>query len=202
MQNPSPPRIIGLLGGVAAGKSTVARLFGEAGFVVIDADQIAREVSRQPRILAAIRAAFGPQALTEAGELDRQFTASRVFGDNEAKARLESILHPPVHAEIERRMATSLAAGTSVVLDVPLLLETGWGPRCTDLVFVDTPVAVRRERAAVRGWDAGEVDRREQTQMSPGVKQSAAGYIVQGTESLEQTRRQVRLILTRMTSPQ
>jgi dephospho-CoA kinase len=189
--------VIGVLGGVAAGKSTVARLFGELGCAVVDADEIAREVSERPEIVEEVCHRFGPRVLGGDGRLDRRRLADLVFGDRSAREVLEAIVHPPVRAEIERRIARAKADGRVVVLDVPLLLEGGLIRQCDHVVFVEAPEEVRVRRALERGWTEDELRRRERAQADIGVKQREAAHIIRA-HTIEDTRRQVRDIYSQI----
>ena len=126
---------VGLTGGVASGKSTVAAILTELGAVVVDADQLARDVVAPGSPgLAAVVEEFGPDVLTEDGALDRPALGAVVFADETARRRLEAILHPLIRArgaEIE----AGTPAGTVVVHDIPLLVETGQAGRY-ELVLV------------------------------------------------------------------
>lgn len=199
---PDPPTAIGLVGGVASGKSTVARLFAERGLVHIDADAAAREATETHVILAAIRARFGNEVFADDGTLNRPALAGTVFSDPIALRDLEAITHPAIRSALEARIATALAAGKSVVLDIPLLLEGGWLDRCDACVFVEADHATRVARAEARGWEPGELDRREAAQTDLGVKSRACGYTVDTTGSLTETRAQIEAILARLAEPQ
>ena len=195
---PIPPLVIGLLGAVAAGKSTVAGLFGEHGLEVIDADRKAREVVRRAEILADLEHRFGADILTETGELDRRRLAAVAFTDDQARRDLEAITHPAIRASIVLDLERAHAEGTSVLLDVPLLAEGGLLERCDFAVFVEAPDALRRQRAAARGWDAAELDRRDAAQDSASVKKKRADFIIDNSRSLEEARAQVAEILARL----
>jgi dephospho-CoA kinase len=190
--------VLGLLGGIASGKSTVAAWFAEAGWHVVDADRIAREVTDRPEILAQIRRRFGSAVLAPDGSLDRGRLAGVVFADAEARRDLEALLHPAVLAEIERRLAEHGRRGEPAVLDVPLLLETGLDRLCTALVFVEVPEGVRRDRAMARGWTEEQWRQREAAQISLGVKRARSRYIVTNDRPTEETRLQVRNILSQL----
>ena len=153
---------IGLIGRIGAGKSTVARRFGERGALVIDADRVAHEVLGEPGVRAEIAARFGSGVLSAAGGVDRARLAEAVFGPTPAHASalhaLEGIVHPRVHARIEAALAAAREAAETagladaiVVLDVPLLVRAGWDKVCDHLVVVECEDAVRRERLARRG---------------------------------------------------
>jgi dephospho-CoA kinase len=144
---------IGLTGGIASGKSTVARLFAERGIPVIDLDLVAREVVApgQPA-LATIVEAFGPGVLDERGELDRTSLRDRVFRDPEARKRLEELLHPRIlEAGV---IQAEHAGGPYQVIVAPLLVEfglTGWVDR---VLVVDCPVEIQLQRLLAR--DGGD----------------------------------------------
>jgi dephospho-CoA kinase len=193
---PRRPLVIGLLGGIASGKSTVAAMFGEHGLVVIDADRIARQVLEEPEVRARLRARFAPAFA--AGGLDRQHLARIAFDDPAARADLEAITHPPIRSAILRQLEQALANGRSVVLDAPLLAEGGLLARCDAAVFVQTSDAKRLARAAERGWDEAELRRREAAQASLGMKKSKATATIDNDRAPEDVRRQVAELLARL----
>jgi dephospho-CoA kinase len=119
------PRLrVGLTGGIASGKTTVARRFAELGIAVIDADEVARSVVAPGRpALEEIVRRFGPRVLAPTGELDRRALRHTIFGDSAARRELEAILHPPIRAEMELLAAQAL--GPYLVLSIPLLVEAG-----------------------------------------------------------------------------
>lgn len=137
---------IGLTGGIGAGKTAVARRFAELGALVVDADALAREVvAAGTPGLAAVVAEFGPDVLRPDGELDRPALGRLVFGDDERRGRLNAIVHPLVRARAAEQIAAA-PAGTVVVQDVPLLVETGQADRYDLVVVVEAPADVRVER--------------------------------------------------------
>ncbi|MEY3163098.1 MAG: Cmm like protein, partial [Planctomycetota bacterium] len=190
--------VLGLLGGVASGKSTVAGLFAQRGLVHVDADQVARTVSEDPGILGAIRAALGPGALGPDGRLDRPAVARLVFSDPVLRQRLEEITHPPVRRRILAELAAARARGESVLLDVPLLLEGGLIDQCDAAVFVAADRAERLRRAALRGWGPDELDRRERAQAPLAEKQARARFTVDNGGSLAATAAQVDAVLAQL----
>ena len=191
MPLPAPPLVIGVLGGIASGKSWVARRLVGPGGVLIDADTIAREVIDSPLVRTELKAAFGPAIETPTGELDRDALARRIFSDPAAKERLESFTHPLIRARIRARLEDARAARVPrVVLDVPLLLENeashGLTAQCHELVFVDSDPAERDARAvASRGWKPGEVARREASQLPLEAKRARAGHVIANFGALE-----------------
>jgi len=142
----APVLLVGLTGGIGAGKSTVSAGLAARGAVVIDADAIVRELQApgQP-VLDAMVERFGPGILHDDGTLDRQAVADLVFGDDESLADLNAIVHPAVAAEIARRLEAEAGTDHVVVLDVPLLVESGRND-LAGVIVVDTDpeVAVRR----------------------------------------------------------
>lgn len=194
---PRPPVVIGIVGGIAAGKSTVAALFEEAGLVRVDADAEARRATAAPSILAALAARFGPEVLRPDGQLDRAALARIVFRDRAEKADLEAITHPVIRAAILDRIARSHAEGRSVLLDAPLLLEGPLAGRCDAIVFVEASTETRRARAIARGWTEEEWRSRERSQLDLALKRAAARATIANDGDLDDTRRQVADFLAR-----
>lgn len=187
--------LVALTGGIASGKSTIARRLSEHGAVVVDADQIVRDV-QQPGspVLEGIAAAFGPGMLRSDGSLDRSALASRVFGDADAVARLNGVVHPAVRAESARRFAEAFAAdpGAVVVYDVPLLAEARAGDPWDLVVVAHAPTTVRRQRLIeLRGMSASDADARLAAQVSDDARLALADVVIETAGSLEDTHRQV-----------
>jgi len=163
--------VIGLIGRIGAGKSTVAGLFAELGADVIDADALAHEVLAEPDVVRAIAARFGDAAVDGAGGVRRAVLAAAVFGESPAHAEalgaLEAIVHPRVRRHIRAGLDAAAAAEASdgrrrvVVLDVPLLVQAGWGDLCDRLVTVGCDDTVRRRRLAARGWSSAQIAARD-----------------------------------------
>ncbi len=204
-----PGLVIGVLGGIASGKSAVARLLAgppEQGAPVISADALAHEALEQPEIRAAILEAFGPEVLDPDGKLDRGRLAARVFRDPAQRAALEGWIHPFVRARICSELAQARERGAPrVVLDVPLLLENdpehGLARACDVLVFVDVSAAERERRATRnRGWLPGEVARREAAQMPLEQKRQRADYVIPNEGPLETLEKRVHDVLQRIES--
>ncbi len=147
---------VGLTGGIGSGKSSVAQLFADRGVSVIDADQLAHELTGpHGAAMPAIRAAFGPQALAADGALDRARMRRIAFADPAARERLESVLHPMIRAETERRAAH--ATGPYVMLVIPLLVESGQArERCQRVLVVDCPEEEQIRRTTLRSGLARE----------------------------------------------
>ncbi len=188
--------VLGLLGGVASGKSTVAALLAERGLLVLDADALAREVATQPEILAALARRFGPGVLDAAGRLDRPALARAAFADEQATADLNALVHP----EVRRRLLAALAAEPDrpVVLDVPLLLESPLAGRVTCWIFIDSSAGDRDERAAGRNWPEGERARREKRQADLAVKRSHADEVLENHGDIGDLEAEVDALLDRL----
>ena len=169
---------IGLTGGIGSGKSTVSRLLAERGAVIVDADRIAREVvAAGTPGLAAVVEAFGAGVLTPAGELDRPALAAVVFADEQARRRLDAIVHPLVRrraAEVER----AAAEGAVVVHDVPLLVETGQAASYDLVLVVEADEADRITRLVERGLTEDDARARIAAQASDDQRRSVADVVL------------------------
>ena len=189
MDDTSKTLVIGILGGIASGKSRVAKLLAEPAGIVLDADAAAREVLESAEVQARIEADFGA-GIVVAGQIDREALARIVFADADARERLEGWIHPRVRAMLRAGVEDARTSGrTRVVLDVPLLLENdaehGLATMCDVLVFVDSDAADRDRRAvANRDWQPGEVSRREAVQLPLDKKRDRAHHVIdnRGTE--------------------
>ena len=173
------PLVIGLTGGIGSGKSEVARAFATLGADVADADEAARAVSaRGSPGFAAVVAAFGPGAVGADGELDRAWLRRRVFADADARARLESILHPLIHAFLDQ--ALSAWRGPYGLLAVPLLLERGGLlPRVARVLVVDCPEDEQVRRVAGRsGLAPAEVRAVMATQLPRAARLARADDVI------------------------
>jgi dephospho-CoA kinase len=179
-------RRVGLTGGVASGKSSVSRILRELGAVVIDADELAREVVEPGTPgLAAVVAAFGPELLTADGDLDRPAMGRLVFGDTAARRRLEAIVHPLV---FERIVALEEAAPADAVVvhDIPLLAESGRADTFDAVVVVDAHEDLQVERMLRdRGWSEEDARSRIAAQASRQDRRALATYVIENTGTLE-----------------
>jgi dephospho-CoA kinase len=176
---------VGLTGGIGSGKSEVSRGLAARGAVVIDADVLAREVvARGTDGLAEVVAAFG-DILTPDGELDRPALGRVVFGDEAARRKLESIIHPRVRARAAELEAQA-PPGSVVVHDIPLLVETGQADRFDVVLVVDVPLETQLERLVdVRGMNAEEAQARIASQASRDDRLAAADLVVDNSGSLK-----------------
>jgi dephospho-CoA kinase len=195
--------VVGLTGGIASGKSTVSRLFVEAGVPVICADELAREaVKAGSPGLAEIRRAFGDEVIDPQGELDRAAMARVVFHQADRRELLESIIHPRV-AEGKRKRLTELQRqGYSLaIVDVPLLYETGWDQFFDLVIVVTVSRETQEERLRARdGMSREEARARLDAQMPIEEKAKRAHRVVDNSGSVERTREQVDVLVTELTS--
>lgn len=191
---------IGLTGGIGSGKSTVARMLAERGAVVVDADQIARElVEPGGAALAELVTEFGPRILQADGSLSRGELASMAFSDPRATERLNAIMHPLIGAEAQRRINDEPEAAV-VVYDMPLLVETGQADLVDVVVVVDVPEAVQLDRAVrLRGLDEADVQRRMSVQASREDRLARADVVIDNSGSLPNTHEQVDQLWDRLT---
>ena len=186
-------RIIGLTGGIAAGKSTVSARWAEHGAVVVDADQLARQaVAPGSPGLAQVAERFGPGVLAADGSLDRPALGAIVFADPDARRALEGITHPEVWRLAQRAFDAAEAGDPDavVVYDVPLLAEAAASRpiRFDAVVVVDAPAAQRIERLVEhRGMDRAEAERRVASQASDADRLALADHVVDATGSLDDT---------------
>lgn len=181
---------IGLIGGIASGKSAVAAELALRGAVVFDADKIGHAVLHRPAVRDELVARWGAEILDGAGGLSRPAIAKLVFGDSdEAKANrtaLEELLHPLIRAQIEAEIRQLPdAVIPAVVIDAPLLIESGWNEVCQAVIFVDAPREQRLARAEQnRGWSPEEFARREASQMPIEQKRAWSTHVVRNAGSL------------------
>ncbi|MCT9819947.1 dephospho-CoA kinase [Microbacterium sp. W1N] len=196
--------LIALTGGIASGKSTVARSLAARGAVIVDADQIVRDV-QQPGtpVLAAIAATFGDGILQPDGSLDRAALGAIVFADADARARLNGIVHPAVRAESQRRFDDAGADPAAVVVyDVPLLVEARVDDPWDLIVVAYAPADVRRERLVrLRGLTAADADARIAAQVSDDQRLAIADVVIDTAGTLDDTERQVAALWERLTGP-
>lgn len=184
--------MVGLTGGIGAGKSAVARRLAELGAVVIDADRLAREVVEPGTDgLAEVRKAFGRDVLASDGSLDRPALAAKVFGNEAARRRLEEIVHPRVRARTAELVATA-PPDAVVVNDVPLLVETGLADSFDVVVVVEAPEQVRVERLVrERGMTRQQAAERIATQAPETRRRVVADVVLDNSGDLETLHRQV-----------
>lgn len=183
--------LIALTGGIASGKSTIARRLAEHGAVIVDADQVVRDV-QQPGspVLRAIVDAFGAGTLRADGSLDRAALGARVFGDPEAVGRLNAIVHPAVRVESQRQFDEAFGSdpGAVVVYDVPLLAEARLADPWDLIVVAHAPAEIRAQRLVeLRGMTPQEAAARISSQVSDQERLSIADVVIETDGPLERT---------------
>jgi dephospho-CoA kinase len=183
---------VGLTGGVASGKSAVSAILDELGAVIIDADVLAREaVTKGTPGLEKVVAEFGTELLTPDGELDRPAMGRLVFADEDARRRLEAIVHPLV---FERIIELEAAASPDdvVVHDIPLLAESGRADTFDAIIVVDAPDEIRIERMVRdRGWTREDAEARIKAQASRDDRLAIATHVIENDGTLDQLRARV-----------
>ncbi|AQY01958.1 MULTISPECIES: dephospho-CoA kinase [Microbacterium] len=196
--------LIALTGGIASGKSTIARRLAELGAVVVDADQIVRDVQAPgSAVLARIEDVFGADVIDADGALDRAALGAKVFGDPEQLARLNAIVHPAVRAESQRRFEEAASAGpeTVVVYDVPLLVEARVDDPWDLIVVAHAPADERRRRLVeLRGMAEQAAQERIDAQVSDERRLAIADEVIETSGSLEETIRQTDALWERIRS--
>ncbi len=188
---PCRPLVIGLTGGIGSGKSSVAAYFSELGVPVIDTDIIARQLVEpgQPG-LRQIITCFGKQILNPDGTLDRAQLRSKIFSAPAERLKLEQILHPLIRAEMQRQIQQ--ADTHYCIVEIPLLLESGWRDEVDRVLVVDAPPTLQIERATQRSSiDREEVERIIATQTERSKRIAAADDVILNEGSLADLKQQV-----------
>lgn len=214
--NPSipSPLVIGVCGGIASGKSVVTHHLEQLGAAVIHADQIGHAVLKDPEVIDLLLKHFGNEIRSpdNQAQLSRSAIATKVFGDSPiAKSNLqflESVTHPRIR-QIIRSQLQQLRQATPppsvIVLDVPLLFESGWHSECDEIVFVETPWNQRLQRARQRGWTEEQLMAREEAQMPVHEKEKRSSVTLQNTGTLSDFQNQIthwfRQITAKPTAP-
>jgi len=185
--------LVGLTGGIGAGKSTVADLLAERGAVIVDADEVARAVVEPgQRALAKLVDRFGAGILDADGRLDRSALAKLAFVDDESRRDLEAITHPAINEEFGRRVAAA-PSDAVVVLDVPLLVES---PQARErgyqaVIVVEAPRDVRLARLEARGVDRADAEARMAAQAGDDERRKIATYVIDNAGDRAALERQV-----------
>ena len=191
MANGFPP-IIGLAGGVGAGKSAVAAILSRLGCVVCDSDDLGRQALGDPAIRGELVGWWGRQVLDEAGEIDREAVAAIVFSRSDELRRLESLVHPWIEARRKALFEMAPADVCALVIDAPLLFEAGLDAECDAVIFVDADRGTCLARVAEeRGWDEQELGKREDSQLPLDEKRARSDYVVSNNGDLRALSEQV-----------
>lgn len=198
-----PPHkpIIGIVGGIGSGKSTIARQFASLGCAVIDADALAKEALEEPDVITQLLQWWGPGVVNEAGRINRSAVAKIVFSQPEELLRLENLIHPKVNARRAqlRKIYGNKAEVVAVIEDCPLLFEKNLEGDCDAVVFVQASDQNRRNRVKTsRGWTAEDLGAREKKQIALDIKARRADYVIQNDGSEAQSLTHVRSVLSQI----
>lgn len=186
--------ILGLTGGIASGKSTVSAYLAQNGALIIDADLIARQVvAKKSSGLKQIVAKFGEEILTASGELDRKKLGKLVFSNKDLLKALTDITGPLIRAEILREIQAAKKAQVKlVVLDIPLLFETGYQTLCDKVIVVTIPSKLQLERVMKRdNLSAAEARKRIANQLPASKRNELADVLIDNSKSVAETYQQV-----------
>ncbi|XZE35163.1 dephospho-CoA kinase [Pirellulaceae bacterium SH501] len=198
-------RVVGIIGGIASGKSLVTDMLHRLGAAVVNADEVAHDVLGEPSVIKQIREAFGddviaapPSGYDSPARVDRKKVAALVFGDSDLhqarRQQLEEIVQPRIRQRLEALIDQWRSENESgmLALDIPLLYERNWDRKCDEVWFVDTPRTLREKNAARRGWSPEELENREKSQLPIEKKRELAHRILQNESSIEDLRNHVR----------
>jgi dephospho-CoA kinase len=174
--------VVGLTGGIGSGKSHVAGYFADLGARVIDADQLARDVvERGTDGFDEVVTAFGDSILRN-GDLDRRALADLIFANQNAKRKLEGIIHPRVRRAFEESIS-SLKEDEILIYEIPLLVEAGADERFDFVITVESEIETRRERLKKRGMLPSQIEARIQAQASAEARIAVANYVILNNSS-------------------
>ena len=199
---PTKKPLIGVLGGVASGKSTVAAEFGKLGCAVVDADAIAHQLLAEDRVRGELVRLFGLEIVDASGRIDRKKLADTAFSDRERLRALENVIHPRVLQRTEEliRQYNQEPHVKAIVLDMPLLVEVGWAQRCDKVVFVACDRRRRMERAkAKKLLDESDIKIRENFQISLDRKVGLADNTIDNNSDFSALVRQTKDIFSDIT---
>ncbi|HMC12566.1 MAG TPA: dephospho-CoA kinase [Pirellulaceae bacterium] len=190
--------ILGLVGGIASGKSVVANYLRDMGAVVLDADKAGHAVLREPEVIAELKKRWGDAILDPAGQISRRAVAKIVFapGSEAERTFLERLTHPRIEKLLHQELDAFRAAPEPppvVVLDAALLFEAGWDKLCDKILYVDAPRDIRLERAVARGWSTEQFNAREAAQMPLVDKATRSHIVIRNARTLENIREVLRL---------
>lgn len=198
MANPRKKPIIGIIGGIASGKSTVAAELGRLGCAVISADALVHELLHGEPVRTQVVRLFGRGVLNAAGEIDRCKLAQIVFASADQLTAINKVLHPSVLERTEEliRQYNQCEHVRAIVLDMPLLIEVGWANRCDRLIFVHSDRRRRMERARQRGLTDEEFEIRENFQISVDKKAELADNTLDNNSDFSTLVRQIQEIFS------
>jgi len=188
-------KLLGIIGGIGSGKSTVAELFRQSGAAVINADDIGHQVLLLPEVKNAVLKRCGAAVFGEDGEIDRRALASVVFTVEKELAYLKALTHPLIADEVQRQREKHTCSGVQLcLLDAPLLLESGWEHLVDQIIFVEAPAEVRWNRVKSRGWSETEWRQREMVQLPVEEKKRRADIVLDNSGDTDHLRTQVEIL--------
>ena len=187
---------IGIIGGIGSGKSTASALFRQLGAAVVDADNIGHQTLLLSPVKETVRKRWGTEVFGADGEIDRRKLAAVVFADEKELTYLKSLTHPLIAEEVHRRRKEHEQNGVQLcLLDVPLLLESGWDSHVDLIIFVSAPTEVRWHRVRNRGWSETEWQQREAAQLPVEEKSRRANIVLDNSGDTEHLRKQVEALV-------
>jgi len=182
--------VVGLTGGIGAGKSTVAQFFAELGALVIDADQLARmAIERGSDGFADVMLRFGDEIIVN-GDIDRKKLAEIVFSDPEARRDLEAIIHPRVQALFAEAVA-DLDIDDILIYEIPLLVETGAAAKFDYIITVESDIELRKARLLKKGLYISQIEKRMASQVTPEAREAIADKVIRNDGDEDSLLRQV-----------
>ncbi len=182
--------IIGLTGNYGMGKSTVARMFGDLGAVVIDTDDIVRELLKDSAVIYEIKKAFGEDIIQKTG-INKKLLAEIVFEYPHLRISLENILHPRVFKKIDEEIAKITDTSAIVIIEAPLIFERGYQNRFDKIITVFTPEEVALARLKEKGVPEDKALERLKSQFPSEMKAGKSDFTIDNTKDAENTRKQV-----------
>ena len=188
------PVVAGLTGCFGSGKSTVARLFREAGATIVDADRLAHEALEPASpVFQTIKNDFPDSLNSDGTAVQRPKLGAIVFADPERRRKLEALIHPYVFSRMTEEIVRTQAP--LVILEVPLLFETGYDVQCAKTIFVEAAEQTIAERLRAKGFTSLEIQQRNAAQMSAAEKRKKADFIILNNATIDQTREEVQRVL-------
>ena len=182
--------VVGLTGGIGAGKSTVAQFFAELGALVIDADQLARmAIERGSDGFADVMLRFGDDVIVN-GDIDRKKLAEIVFSDPQARKDLEAIIHPRVQALFAEAVA-DLDIDDILIYEIPLLVETGAAAKVDYIITVESDIELRKARLLKKGLYISQIEKRMASQVTPEAREAIADKVIRNDGDEDSLLRQV-----------
>jgi len=193
----TPLPIIGVTGGIGSGKSLVANILKENGCVVADADENTKVVLHRKEVQQQLVEWWGAKVLDDNGNVDRAFVASIVFNEENELNKLESLIHPLVRKLQEETFNNAPKDAIGLVIDAPLLMESGLDTLCDVIIFVDSPFETRLKRVVEhRSWNEEQLRKREASQIGLDTKRSSADHIIINDGDIAHIEQQTRSVLS------